>query len=331
MSLPMRFTSWHGIGPVAAAVAAAMMVACASNPVAPPGAALARAKLTQLQSDPQLATQAPAATKDAEAAVRLAELPQSDAELAKHNIYLADRKVDIAVATARTALAEAQRAAISQQRDSARLDARTREADAATDRLANARVALAEQERVTLATQNAAALERKDADAERLAASNDAEQARVAAENARIAASDASQKAADLQRQIEELRARPTDRGLVLTLGDVLFASGRADMKPGAIANLDKLAGFLSKYPDRTAVIEGHTDSIGSEDFNLALSQRRADSVRSYLAGHGIGSERLAALGKGTSDPVASNDTATGRQQNRRVEVIISNGPTSKR
>jgi outer membrane protein OmpA-like peptidoglycan-associated protein len=112
---------------------------------------------------------------------------------------------------------------------------------------------------------------------------------------------------------------------LVLTLGDVLFASGRAELLAGATGNLDKLAAFLNKYPDRTVVIEGYTDNVGSEQYNQGLSERRADSVKSYLAGQGIGAVRLSALGKGESGAVGDNNSATGRQQNRRVEVVISN------
>ncbi|MEO6078883.1 MAG: OmpA family protein [Steroidobacteraceae bacterium] len=317
---------------VAAAITTILLAACASVPVAPSGAAAARTRLTQLQSNPDLSARAPAAIKEAETAVRLAETPQRDAELAKHNVYMADKKVGVAVALARTGLAETQRAAISQQRDNARLDARTREADAATSRLAAAKVALVEQERVTAANMNAAVLARNDAEQARVAAElarKETEAARMSAaqeaETARLAGVEAAQQAAELQRQIEELRARPTDRGLVLTLGDVLFASGQADLKAGATTNLDKLVAFLSRYPNRTVMIEGYTDSLGSDDLNLGLSQRRADSVKAYIAGHGIGAARLTSVGKGEADPVAGNDSAAGRQQNRRVEVIISN------
>jgi outer membrane protein OmpA-like peptidoglycan-associated protein len=125
--------------------------------------------------------------------------------------------------------------------------------------------------------------------------------------------------------------SHPPDRGLVLTLGDVLFTSGRADLKPGAAGNLNKLVAFLNKYPDRSVSIQGYTDSVGSEDYNQGLSERRADSVKSYLAGQGISTMRLSALGKGRSDPVADNGSAAGRQQNRRVEVIISNPTTALR
>jgi outer membrane protein OmpA-like peptidoglycan-associated protein len=127
------------------------------------------------------------------------------------------------------------------------------------------------------------------------------------------------------------LQAKPTDRGLVVTLGDVLFMTGRADLQPGAVGNLGRLVTFLNKYPGRTVAIEGYTDSVGSEDYNQRLSERRADSVKSYLIGQGIGSTRLSASGKGESDPVAANDSASGRQQNRRVEVVISNPPAAAR
>jgi outer membrane protein OmpA-like peptidoglycan-associated protein len=109
------------------------------------------------------------------------------------------------------------------------------------------------------------------------------------------------------------------------------FPTGKADLKPGATGSLNKLAAFLDKYPDRSVAIQGYTDSVGSDDYNQGLSERRAESVKSYLTGQGIGSSRLVASGKGRSDPVADNDSAAGRQQNRRVEVLISNPPAALR
>jgi outer membrane protein OmpA-like peptidoglycan-associated protein len=271
---------------IATTVTSVLLAACAAAPVKPDGAEEARNKLTQLQADPNLATRAPVAMKEADNAVRVAEQPQADKELAAYRVYLADRKVDIARAQAETSLAEDQRTALSAQRERARLDARTREADAA-----------------------------------HLAAANSEHQA----DAANLAAANSQQQAAELQRQIEVLQARPTDRGLVLTLGDVLFETGRSGLKMGATGNLNKLVAFLNEYPDRTALIEGYTDSVGTEDYNQGLSERRADSVKSYLVGEGIGTTRLSASGRGERDPVASNDSAAGRQQNRRVEVIISN------
>lgn len=291
---------------IATTVASVLLAACAAAPLQPEGAADARSKLTQLQSDPELASRAPLAIKEAEAAVRAAEQPQADKELGAHRVYLADRKVETARAQAEPRLAEDQRAALSAQRESARLEARTREADVAKGRVATARAESAEQKSA-------------------------AEQARSEAEAAHVAATSSEQQAAELQRQIDVLRAKVTDRGLVLTLGDVLFTSGKADLKTGATGNLNKLVAFLNKYPDRIVTIEGYTDSVGTDEYNQALSQRRADSVRSYLVGQGIGAERLTAVGKGESDPVAGNDSATGRQQNRRVAVIIENPPRALR
>lgn len=134
---------------------------------------------------------------------------------------------------------------------------------------------------------------------------------------------------ADLQRQLDALNAKETERGLVITLGDVLFDTGRAELKSNALGNLSKLAAFMNQYPDRSLIIEGHTDTVGSSDFNMSLSQRRADSVKSYLVSQGMDPSRAVTSGKGEDNPVAGNETAGGRQQNRRVEVIISNLMTS--
>ncbi|MEO8224338.1 MAG: OmpA family protein, partial [Gammaproteobacteria bacterium] len=105
---------------------------------------------------------------------------------------------------------------------------------------------------------------------------------------------------------------------------------GKSDVKVGAASNLNKLVTFLEKYPDRTAAIEGHTDNVGSDSSNQALSQNRAESVRAYLVKQGVSARRLTATGMGEGDPVADNDSATGRQQNRRVVVVIDNPPPAK-
>ena len=271
---------------VATTVASVLLLAaCAVAPPKPDGAAEARDKLTQLQSDPNLTNRAPLAIKEADAAVRAAEQPQTDKEQGAYLVYMADRKVEIARAQADTSLAEDQRAALSAQREKARLDARTHEADVAEGKVGAAQRAAANSE----------------------------------------------QQNAELQRQIDDLHAKPTDRGLVVTLGDVLFATGKADIMPGAAGNLNRLVAFLDKYPDRTVVIEGYTDNVGSEQYNQGLSERRADSVKSYLAGQGVGMLRLSASGKGESGAVGDNNSATGRQQNRRVEVVISNPPAASR
>ena len=285
---------------IAIAVATALLTACATLPTKPEGAAAVRNKLIQLQSNTQLADRAPIAMKDAEMAVRAAEKPQIDAPLARHLVFIADRKVDTAKALAETALAEDQRTALNEQREKARLDSRTHEVDVAKSQVAAARADSADQ---------------------KLAA----DQSRADADAARAAALVSQQQSAELQHQIDDMHAKVTDRGVVMTLGDVLFTSGQADLKQTATGNLNKLVTFLNNYPNRTVVVEGYTDSVGTDDYNQGLSERRADGVKSYLIGQGVSGQRLTALGKGKSDPVADNGTADGRQQNRRVEVVISN------
>lgn len=244
-------------GVLACALSASLLVGCA-GPKVPEGAIQVRGKLTELQSDPKLASLAPVALREADAAVRLAEEPRDDKGLSEHFIYLADRKVEVARALAQARYLEDQRKGLGEKATAAQLDARTQEAEA-------------------------------------------------------------------LRRQLAELNAKQTDRGLIVTLGDVLFETGKSDLKANAHANLSKLVAVLNQQPDRSLVIEGHTDSVGSEDFNQALSQRRADSVKAFLIGQGVAANRITAVGKGESSPVASNDTSQGRQLNRRVEIVIAN------
>lgn len=167
-------------------------------------------------------------------------------------------------------------------------------------------------------------------DRARLAArTSEADAAHAEVTVARNDAASARSDADELQKQIDALQAEATDRGLVLTLGDVLFATGRSEVKVGATSNLNKLVAFLNKYPDRKVQIEGYTDNVGSEDSNQGLSQRRAESVRSYLVQQGISSARLSAIGMGEGQPVADNGTQSGRQQNRRVVAVIENPPSA--
>ncbi|MFA5495634.1 MAG: OmpA family protein [Porticoccaceae bacterium] len=130
----------------------------------------------------------------------------------------------------------------------------------------------------------------------------------------------------DQIRQLEEeLNAKPTDRGSVVTFGDVLFDLNKADLKPAAAANIQRLAAFLKENPERQILIEGFTDSTGSDSYNLALSQQRADSVRHALVREGVEQSRITAQGLGKAHPVSDNDTPASRAMNRRVEVTIAN------
>lgn len=262
-----------------------LLTACATAPETPPAALDVRTKLTQLQRNPEMADNARTELRDAEAAVELAEQP-----LGKDEAALASHRVYMA----------------DRMVEIARAKATTRQAEA---------------ERALLGEEREAA---------RLAArTREADRARADAQSARsseTAAAAMSAKAAEeLQRQIDELEAEATGRGLVLTLGDVLFATGSAELQSGSNRNLEKLVNFLNQYPERDVLIEGHTDNVGSADFNQALSLQRAESVRSYLTGQGVPSRRIAVAGMGLQRPIAGNDSAMGRQQNRRVEVIIEN------
>jgi outer membrane protein OmpA-like peptidoglycan-associated protein len=126
------------------------------------------------------------------------------------------------------------------------------------------------------------------------------------------------------QAALAELKARQTDRGIVVTLGDVLFDTARANLKPGANLTLDRLAAYMKENPQSRVLIEGHTDSRGSDAYNDALSQQRADAVQAALIRRGVSPDSIKTVGRGKEYPVASNDTPEGRQQNRRVEIVFS-------
>ena len=126
-----------------------------------------------------------------------------------------------------------------------------------------------------------------------------------------------------LRSELEALQAVDTDRGMVITLGDVLFSTGKADLQPGAMSTIERLALFMAEYPAKTVLIAGYTDDVGSENFNLGLSDRRAASVRNALLAAGVSPLRISTIGYGEARPIASNSTPEGRQMNRRVEIVI--------
>ncbi|MGZ5076338.1 MAG: OmpA family protein [Methylobacter sp.] len=124
--------------------------------------------------------------------------------------------------------------------------------------------------------------------------------------------------------EIAKLKAKKVPQGILVTLGDVLFDTGRANLKAGSLQNMYPLVEYLRNHGDTMVKIEGHTDDRGSADYNVNLSQMRAEAVRSFLINNGIAPERISAKGMGEDYPVATNATPSGRQQNRRVEVTIT-------
>lgn len=133
-----------------------------------------------------------------------------------------------------------------------------------------------------------------------------------------------SSEAEALRAQMEALQAEKTERGMVLTLGDVLFDVNKADLKPAGVRTVRRLSDFMLQYEDRRVRVEGYTDSTGAESYNQDLSERRAMAVRDALLAEGIARSRVEVIGYGEAYPVASNETSAGRQQNRRVEIVIS-------
>lgn len=156
-----------------------------------------------------------------------------------------------------------------------------------------------------------------------MARTRDVDNAKIATAAALGQRDEATEQAARLQAEVDQLKATPTPRGLVLTLGDVLFDTGKAQLNPGSSRKLDQLAQFLADHPERRVQIDGFTDSVGTDSYNQDLSQRRADAVKSSLMTRGIDSSRIGSQGYGKGFPVANNTDSGGRQLNRRVEVVI--------
>jgi outer membrane protein OmpA-like peptidoglycan-associated protein len=169
-----------------------------------------------------------------------------------------------------------------------------------------------------------AAVAREQAKLARETAERAVQEAAVAEEKAAQAGQrSTSTRRAELERELAELKTRETEHGLVLTLGDVLFAPNRSELTTAAMGKLSPFVTILKEQPKRSIRIEGYTDSRGMESSNLDLSQRRADAVRDFLIENGISPSRITARGYGEADPVASNATLAGRRENRRVEVIV--------
>ncbi len=297
-------------------IAIAVLASCSSLPANNSLLEQARSDYSNAQASPQVTAHAAGELKQASDSLDKANNAWSkheDTALVDHLAYVAKQQVAIAQETASQKAAELAVANASTERDSVRLEARTKEADAAQR---SAQVAQRQSE----ASQLSAEAAQRQAATERLAAQD----AQLNAQAARQQTYDAENRARQLEAQLKELEAKKTDRGMVITLGDVLFDTNQAHLKSGGMRNVQKLADFFKQYPQRKVMIEGFTDSIGSDSRNQDLSEQRAYSVRTALLGMGVGAERITSRGYGESYPAAGNDTAAGRQLNRRVEIIVS-------
>ena len=280
---------------LAGSLVVALIGGCATAPDrTDPAVENARRAYSAAAERPHVKEYAPIPLREAYLNLRRAEEAES-AEARNHFAYLAERQAGLALAMTHRRIAEDEMAQAAEERDSLVLRSqrqRTQEAEMEADRLRRER-----------------------------------ELAREQAERFRWESERETQR---LREQLAELEARETDRGLVLTLDNFLFETNRAHLKAGAFRSLEKLSDFLKQNPGRNIMIEGHTDSTGSAEYNLALSRRRAEAVAQALRSQGIDSDRIVTRGYGQEYPVASNDTPSGRLQNRRVEVIIENATETR-
>jgi len=319
---------------VAAVTAALAFALSACNTLPERSSALesARAAVHAAQTDPQVPTMAGLELGQADEALRRAEAAwrdHDDARVVDHLAYLAQQRAAIAIDTARQRSAEAAIVTANAERNRILLVSRTREAERAQREaaLAQAQSADAQRRAEELRTQA------ESAQQQAAAARQDVTAAQAQAAASQLQTQDAEARARLLAAELRDLQAQPTDRGMVITLNDVLFDTGRAELKPGGVRAVQKVADFMIEYPQRTVAIEGFTDSVGSDIVNRELSERRAAAVRYALVDMHVDPSRITIMGYGNAYPVASNDTAAGRQQNRRVEVVISdeNGVIGRR
>ena len=327
----------------ASALAAAVLSACASNT---PNASLesARFAVNQTAGTPEVVRYAPLELKAARDTIDQADSVwrnDHDAGEVNHLSYLATQRAAVARNLARSRQVDEDVKEANSAGDKLRLEARTREAEKARmdatvaqnqtqtaqaqARQSQLDAANARQTAVT-ALQNADAAARMAAAdrAQSIAAQEAAAAERLRAEQASGTANAAEERVRQLEAQLKDIEGKQTERGLLVTLGDVLFAFNKAELTPQAGPRLDKLATFLKQFPRRKLLVEGYTDAIGTDAYNMELSERRAEAIREALIARGVDTTRVVTKGYGKAYPVADNSSIDGRAVNRRVEVVIA-------
>ena len=296
-------------GILASAVAAVLLGGCAGAPARDAELEQAQAAYQSASNDPKLAQAAPEQLRKASTALNQSTTlqkqgaPQADVD---HYAYITVQQVAIAQQLADADESQAYVKQGGNQRNKVLLAASQQQTQQAQLATQNANIQTQEAKQAA-----------QDANAQN-------QQAQLQAAAATTQADQANQQNAQLQLQLTALDAKQTDRGMVLTLSSVLFDTNESDLKSGSDQSLDRLAQFMRDNPKRNVMIEGYTDSSGNMAGNLDLSTRRAGSVRSALVDGGLDPQRAVIKGFGAGHPVASNLTAAGRQQNRRVEIVIS-------
>ena len=311
----------------------ALLSACTAAPKKDLALERVRGELDDLKSHSELAGYAPLALGEAERALRKAELATGDDLYRSYLVYMADRRIQIARTMAEREQYDQTLDELENQRSTMLIKASQLEADQARMEAERARLLVATTtEDAQRAREEKESAQQKQAESDRAAelSAEEADQARRLAESraseaeyARREADLASQQITSLTRQLENLQLRETESGVVVTLGDVLFASGQAQLVEGGRSSLEEVVDLLQTEPDKKIRVEGHTDSRGDAEANLELSEKRAQAVREALISLGVAADRVTALGMGEDFPIASNEDEDGRAQNRRVDVIL--------